>query len=109
MSGDARALRTVDARIPIVHEAGVDYAAQRAAEIGKQYHLFFFHSGRKNLKHFQERGNCHETVSLLLRQLFRRPLTDLWGVRALVLTPGGRKRVRRNLIKMADNLFSLGL
>lgn len=95
MGGDARALRTVDFRIPIVHKTGVDYAAQRVVEMDKQYNLFF-HSGRKKLKRFQERENCHETVSLLLRQLFRRPLTDLWGVRALVLTPGGKKRIRRN-------------
>lgn len=42
MSRDAKALRTADSRIPIVHKAGVDCTAQRAVEMGKQYHLFFF-------------------------------------------------------------------
>lgn len=42
MSRDAKALRTADSRIPIVHKAGVDCTAQRAVEMGKQYNLFFF-------------------------------------------------------------------
>lgn len=49
MGGDVRKHRTVYSIIPTVFKTSVGYGAQRAIEMGKHSHFFFFpHSGRKN-------------------------------------------------------------